>query len=89
MSFYLYIPLNHHFSWIENHSLTKFSLQAALYNDKMDEVDVPDHAVGRIAKFKEEPQPIMILLEQWGVNPIGPMIYLDIGLYNAVSMHET
>jgi hypothetical protein len=55
----------------------------------MDEVDVPDHAVGRIAKFKEEPQPIMILLEQWGVKPIGPMIYLDIGLYNAVSMHET
>jgi len=28
--------------------------EAALYNDKMDEVDVPDHAVGRIAKFKEE-----------------------------------
>eukprot|EP00913_Durusdinium_trenchii_P011439 g10742.t1 len=28
--------------------------EAALYNDKMDEPDVPDHAAGRIAKFKEE-----------------------------------
>jgi len=28
--------------------------EAALYNDKLDEVDVPDHATGRIAKFKED-----------------------------------
>ena len=25
-----------------------------MYNDKLDEVDVPDHASGRIAKFKED-----------------------------------
>ena len=28
--------------------------EAALYNDTLDEADVPEHAAGRIAKFKEE-----------------------------------